>query len=138
MVELGTSVLANIDKHQTTLKEVREVYKGNGEYASFSQFLAEAQRKLIQDQIFLLYSYLRKGGNIIKNKFEDRVRVADLYAKIEEALLKPSLKVTDVKTIKELSTLNYEIFLMDNSFDVLCFFLKVPFTVDYQDIFKDL
>jgi hypothetical protein len=44
--------------------------------------LQEAQAKLIQDQIFLLYSYLRKGANLIRKKFEDKVRVVELYGKI--------------------------------------------------------
>ena len=64
--------------------------------------------------------------------------MADIYGRIEEALPKPSLAENDVKTVRELSTLNYEIYLMDNSFDVLCLYLKVPMRAAYQDIFKEL
>jgi len=53
-----------------------------GEYKSFEEFLEDSKSKLIQDQIFLFYSYLRKGGNIIKKKFEDKVRVIEIYNKI--------------------------------------------------------
>lgn len=53
-------------------------------------------------------------------------------------MLKISIQEDDIKTLKELSTLNYEIYMMDNSYDVLCFFLKIPLQKRFQDIFKDL
>jgi hypothetical protein len=81
ITELGSSILVNIEKHKKILERVTKKSEGFG-YESYDQFLHEAQTKLIQDQIFLFYSYLRKGGNIIKKKFEDKVRVVELYGKI--------------------------------------------------------
>ena len=50
---------------------------------------------------------MRKGGNIIRKKFEEKVRVVELYGKIEEKLLKKCIESGDGKTLKELSILNY-------------------------------
>jgi len=40
--------------------------------------------------------------------------------------------------LKELSILNYEIYLLENEFDALCFYLKIPFLNVYKDVFKEL
>jgi hypothetical protein len=40
------------------------------------------------------------------------VRVVELYGKIEEKLLKTSIVAGDAKTLKELSILNYELYLL--------------------------
>lgn len=44
----------------------------------------------------------------------------------------------DVKTLKELSILNYELFLLENSYDVLCFYLKLPFKAVFAEAFREL
>jgi hypothetical protein len=99
------------------------------EYSSFEEFLEDAGRKLIQDQLFLFYSYLRRGGKLIKEKFNNVVKVADMYSKIEEKLLKKVIERADSKTLKEISVVNYEVSQLDKKYDVLCFYLKVPMRV---------
>ena len=94
--------------------------------------------RLIQDLLFIFYSYLRKGGNIIRKKFEDKVRVVGLYNQIEEKLIKGCIQRDDAKTLKELSLLNYEIYLLENSYDVLCFYLKLPLRSDFVEVFREL
>lgn len=111
IAELAASILQNIEAHQKIPQTWKARSEGN-EYETYEQFWNEAQTKLIQDQIFLFYSYLRKGGNIIRKKFEEKVRVVELYGKIEEKLLKRCIENGDGKTLKELSILNYELYLL--------------------------
>ena len=65
VAELATALLRNIDAHTKLAGNVSQRYTG-GEYTSYQQFLEDAQIHLIQDQIFLFYSYLRKGGKFIR------------------------------------------------------------------------
>ena len=81
IVQLGNSIKTNIDDYLKIVDKLDTKYTG-GEYKSFTEFLTEAKIRLIQDQIFIFYSYLRKGGNIIKKKFEDKIKVVQIYNKI--------------------------------------------------------
>ena len=66
--------MTNIDKHEAIVSKLDSRYDGT-EYKSFEEFLEEAQIRVIHDLVFTFYSYLRKGGKLIKKKFEDKVRV---------------------------------------------------------------
>lgn len=85
--QLGASLLANIEKYDKMIDKLASRVV-NGEYKTFDEFLQDSQSRLIQDLIFTFYSYLRKGGGIIKKKFEDKVRVVELYNQIEAKLIK--------------------------------------------------
>ena len=76
--EVGSSLLSSIDKHEGIVSRLNSRFDGT-EYKSFEEFLEEAQIRVIHDLIFTFYSYLRKGGKFIKKKFEDKVRVVELY-----------------------------------------------------------
>ena len=75
---------------------------------------------------------------MIKKHFEQKVKVVELYNTIEAKLIKGCIERNDSKTLKELSLLNFEIYLLENSFDVLCFFLKVPLRSEFSEVFKEL
>jgi hypothetical protein len=44
--------------------------------------LGHAKINLIQDEIFILYSYLRKGSGILKKKVEERIKVVEIFTTI--------------------------------------------------------
>jgi hypothetical protein len=45
-------------------------------------FLEQATINKIQDKIFIFYSYLRKGAGILKKKFENKVKIVDIFNNI--------------------------------------------------------
>lgn len=47
------------------------------------------------------------------------------------------LENQDKKTLKELSLLNYEIYQLEDGFNVLNFYMKIPFREIYQESFQE-
>ncbi len=72
-------------------KNVKTEYAGSV-YQSYDQFLEHAKINLIQDEIFILYSYLRKGSAILKKKIEDRIKIVEIFNTIEEKIIMAVLK----------------------------------------------
>jgi hypothetical protein len=64
--------------------------------------------------------------------------VVELYNQIEARIIRRCIERGDARTLKELSLLNYEIYLLENSYDVLCFYLKIPFRAPFEEVFKEL
>ena len=92
---------------------------------------------LIKDKIFVMYSYLRKGASLLKKKLEDKSKIVSIFNIIQEKLIPVLLTKQDTRTMKELSILNYEIYELENSFDVLNFYLVIPLTANYLTVFED-
>lgn len=62
--------------------------------------MEQATINKIQDKIFIFYSYLRKGAAILKKKFENKVKIVDIFNSIETKILPVVLKREDTKTTK--------------------------------------
>ena len=84
-----------------------------------------------------MYSYLRKGASLLKKKLEDKSKIVSIFNIIQEKLIPVLLTKQDTRTMKELSILNYEIYELENSFDVLNFYLVIPLTANYLTVFED-
>ena len=132
---MGKGLESNIENYIKGIDKGVEEHEGHF-YKSWDSFKLHSEINLIQEKIFVMYSYLRKGGALLKKKFENKVKIVELFTKILQHILPVLLLKKDSRTLKELSILNYEIYILENNFDVLNFYLYVPFHSDYQAIFQ--
>jgi hypothetical protein len=65
-----------------------------------SQVIPSEKINLISDELFILYSYLRKGSNILKKKVEDKIKIIQIFNNIESKIIQTLIKNQDVKTLK--------------------------------------
>lgn len=89
--ELAKLLYKNIDEYVAIQKNVKAEYAGST-YQSYDQFLEHAKINLIQDEIFILYSYLRKGSAILKKKIEDKIKIVEIFNTIEDKIIMTVLK----------------------------------------------
>ena len=104
--ELAKNLYQNIEEYIGISAKEFERYDGKS-YMCWEAFLEQAYLNLIQDKIFVFYSYLRKGSGILKKKFENKVKIVEIFNNISKKMLPLLKQKEDVRTIKELSVLNY-------------------------------
>lgn len=74
IAELASALFLGIDEYLLLQGKGTPKYEGQ-EYCSFEQFVEQAKISWIADQIFTFYSYLRKGGAILRKKFSDKFQI---------------------------------------------------------------
>ena len=97
--ELAKILYQNIDEYLGICEKDFKSYDGKS-YKSWDAFLEQAYINLIQDKLFVFYSYLRKGSAILKKKFENKVKIVEVFNTISKKLLPILLQKEDARTIK--------------------------------------
>ena len=92
----------------------------------------------IEFKIFTLYSYLRKGAQLLRKTFESRLAVTEMFNTIEKELVPLFVQQSFVRGIKEVSTLNFEIYNIEPTYDYFFFYFSVPLAAKFLPVFLDI
>lgn len=92
----------------------------------------------IEFKIFTLYSYLRKGSQLLRKTFESRLAVTEMFNVIEKELAPLFVRQSFVRGLKEVSTLNFEIYNIEPTYDYFFFYFSVPLASKFLPVFLDI
>lgn len=92
----------------------------------------------IEYKLFTLYSYLRKGAQLLRKTFESRLAVTEMFNAIEKELVPLFVKQEFVRGLKEVSTLNFEIYNIEPTYDYFFFYFSVPLAAKFLPVFLDI
>ena len=107
-------------------------------FSSIDSLLFYSSLKSIQLKLFTLYSYVRKGASFLKKEYKHRLFVAELFASLEKELIPTLVQLELVEPLKELATLNFEIFNVEPTYDYFFFFFSIPPKKGFLEVYSSI